>query len=104
MHDRLTREARHWARAMECLRLADASSRDDLKAEYRRLAEHYATLAEGEQKIAAYLKRIAAAGVAKRTRGPRRSAPRQRADCSRLFTGALPKHPDDISSTDSQEA
>jgi len=48
---------------------------DDLKAEYRRLAQHYATLAEGEQKIAAYLKRIAAVGVAKCTRGPRRSAP-----------------------------
>jgi hypothetical protein len=46
---------------MECLRLADASGRDYLKAEYRRLAEHYATLAEGEQKIAASLKRLAAA-------------------------------------------
>jgi hypothetical protein len=66
------RAARYWERAVECLRLADASGREDLKAEYRRLAEHYATLAEGEQKIAAYLKRIAANGRGtKRTRGPR---------------------------------
>jgi len=72
VHDPLTRAARYWERAVECLRLADASSRDDLKAEYRRLAEHYATLAEGEQKIAAYLKRIATNGRGtKRTRGPR---------------------------------
>jgi hypothetical protein len=55
---------------VECLRLADASDRDDLKTEYRRLAEHYAELAEGEQKIAAYLERIAAADgwAAKRKR------------------------------------
>jgi hypothetical protein len=46
---------------MECLQLADASGRNDLKAEYRRLAERYATLAEDEQKIAASLKRITAA-------------------------------------------
>jgi hypothetical protein len=57
---------------MECLRLAEASGRDYLKVEYRRMAEHYATLAEGEQKIAAYLKRIATNGRGtKRTRGPR---------------------------------
>jgi hypothetical protein len=46
---------------MECLRLAEASGRDYLKVEYRRMAEHYATLAEGEQKIAVNLKRVAAA-------------------------------------------
>jgi ABC-type Fe3+ transport system substrate-binding protein len=61
------RAARYWERAVECLRLADASGREDLKAEYRRLAEHYATLAEGEQKIAAYLKRIAANGRGTKT-------------------------------------
>jgi len=31
------------------LAIADTSGRDDLKADYRQLAEHYATLAEGEQ-------------------------------------------------------
>jgi hypothetical protein len=59
---------------VECLQAADASRQDDLKAEYRRLAEHYAMLAEGEQKIATYLKRIAAADgrATKNMRGPRR--------------------------------
>ena len=59
--DTVARAARYCARTMECLQLADASGRNDLKAEYRRLAEHYATLAEGEQRIAASLKRITAA-------------------------------------------
>jgi hypothetical protein len=78
VHDPLTRAAWYWERAVECLHAADASGQDDLKAEYRRLAEHYAMLADGEQKIAAYLRRIAAADgrVAKHTRGPRRSKPR----------------------------
>jgi len=31
------------------LAIADTSGRDDLEADYRQLAEHYATLAEGEQ-------------------------------------------------------
>jgi hypothetical protein len=62
---------------VECLQAADASGQDDLKAEYRRLAEHYAILAEGEQKIAAYLKRIATAdGRAAKHSGPRRSTRR----------------------------
>jgi hypothetical protein len=60
-------------RAEECLRFADAAVRNDLKVEYRRMAKHYAALAEGERKIDVSLKRIAAAEAraAKRTRGPR---------------------------------
>jgi hypothetical protein len=71
--DPLTRAARYLERATECLRLADASVRDDLKVGYFHMAKHYATLAEGEQKIDVRLKRIAAAEEppAKRTRGSR---------------------------------
>ena len=46
----LWRERRGIGRAMECLQLADASGRDALKAEYRRLAEHHATLAEANKR------------------------------------------------------
>jgi len=51
---------------------AHTSRRDDLKADCRQLAEHYATLAEGEQKIAAYLKRMIAGNkrAASGQRGP----------------------------------
>jgi hypothetical protein len=56
-----TKVAQYLERGADCLRLADGSVRDDLKAEYRRMAEHYAALAEGEQKIDASLKRLSAA-------------------------------------------
>jgi hypothetical protein len=46
VRDPEARAARHWARA-----IADTSGRDDLKADYRQLAEHYATPAEGELRV-----------------------------------------------------
>ena len=66
-----TRSAGHLERAEECLRLADISTKDDLRAEYRRMADHYVALAESERKIAESLERVAAE-QARRDSGPAR--------------------------------
>jgi hypothetical protein len=53
MSDPLGKAKRYRDRAEECLRLSELATTAEAKAEYRRIASHYLTLARAEEKPAA---------------------------------------------------
>jgi hypothetical protein len=50
---RIRAAARYRTQVAECRQLADIASDENLRAEYTRAAQHYLSLAEAEEKLAA---------------------------------------------------
>jgi hypothetical protein len=51
MSDPLERAQRYRDRAEECLRLSEIAEAAEIKAQYRRIAQHYLTLAKAEENL-----------------------------------------------------